>query len=193
MTPVGNSLAKNIPNIITFARVLSVPVLVWLALDGHLVAAFWLFIAAGVSDAVDGFIAKQFGAESEFGKFFDPLADKAMLISVYVALGFQGLLVSWIVILVVFRDIFIISGVLLFKILSLPLSPKPLLISKVNTLAQIVLAATVLGAKAYQVDDAGVVVIMIYAVMATTILSGAAYAITWGRRTDDLGGAGEQK
>ncbi len=193
MSTVGNPLAKNIPNMITLARVLSVPLLVWLVLDGYIVAAFWVFIAAGISDALDGFVAKHFEAESEFGKFFDPLADKAVLVSIYITLGFLGLLVSWIVILVVFRDIFIISGVLLFKILSLPLSPKPLPVSKLNTLAQIILAATVLGVNAYQVDDAGLVAIMTYVVMATTVLSGAAYAITWGRRADCLGEAGEHR
>ena len=94
----------NLPNLISLARLLSVPLMVWVILAGKMEFAFWLFIVAGISDAVDGFIAKHFGATSAIGKYLDPLADKALLVSVYVTLGHAGYLPTWLVILVVFRD-----------------------------------------------------------------------------------------
>ncbi|MEE8393568.1 MAG: CDP-alcohol phosphatidyltransferase family protein [Rhodospirillales bacterium] len=171
---------------ITFARVVSVPLMVWMILGGYFMAAFWVFMAAGASDAIDGIVAKRFNLETEFGKYLDPLADKALLVSVYLTLGHQELIVSWLVILVVFRDAMIVGGAILFDILTHSLNMRPLFISKANTLAQIVLAAAVIGIEAYDIDDPGLVGVMIYLVGLTTVLSGAAYAITWGRMAVDL-------
>ena len=100
----------NLANLITLARLISVPVVVWAILADEMALAFAIFVAAGVSDAVDGFIAKHFHTESVFGSYLDPLADKALLMSVYIALGHEGYLPMWLVILVVFRDILIIGG-----------------------------------------------------------------------------------
>ena len=174
----------NLPNFITLGRLLTVPIVVWLIVSGHFFWAFWVFVAAGVSDAADGFIAKRFNAETELGRFLDPIADKALLVSVYVSLGQQEYLASWLVILVVFRDALIVVGAMLFQALIHTVSPQPLLVSKVNTTAQIILAASVMGALAYDVNHGLGTVIdaMCYVVGFTTVLSGAAYVITWGRR-----------
>jgi len=173
----------NIPNLISFARLLSVPVNVWLILSGQLLAAFWLFIAAGISDAVDGFIAKRFGAETEFGKFLDPIADKALLAGVYVTLGNENYLVSWLVILVVFRDVLIVGGAVLFETLTHSLTLQPLMISKINTTAQIILAALVLGCRSFELSSEWFAFtdMVVYVVAATTLLSGGAYVVKWGR------------
>ncbi len=77
----------SIPNLITLGRILLVPVVVWAITAGEMRVAFVLFLAAGISDAVDGFLAKRFGMATELGAYLDPLADKAMLVSIYVALG----------------------------------------------------------------------------------------------------------
>src|SRR3954454_456491 len=135
----------SIPNIITLGRLLSVPLAVWLILVGELGWAFWLFAAAGLSDAVDGFIARAFRSRTMLGGYLDPLADKALLVSVYLALGHVGQLPVWLVILVVFRDILIIGGVLLLYTLKESFAMQPSFISKVNTTMQIVLAALVLS------------------------------------------------
>jgi CDP-diacylglycerol--glycerol-3-phosphate 3-phosphatidyltransferase len=95
----------TIPNFITMARLLSVPLIVWLMIADRYVAAMLLFIIAGISDAADGFIAKRFGASSELGAYLDPVADKALLVSVFATLGFKGVLPAWVVVLVVSRDI----------------------------------------------------------------------------------------
>ncbi len=172
----------NIPNFITLARMLTVPLLVWLILNDRLVPAFWIFIAAGVSDAVDGFVAKRFNSETNLGKFLDPLADKAVLVSVFVSLGYADLLETWLIILVVFRDVLIIGGAILYETLTHSLTMEPLMISKVNTVAQIVLAASALGVNAFEINDGGFIGLLVIAVAATTLLSGAAYVFTWGRR-----------
>ncbi|MCP5368737.1 MAG: CDP-alcohol phosphatidyltransferase family protein [Hyphomicrobiales bacterium] len=172
----------NVPNLITLARILSVPVAVWLVLTGHMLAAFWVFVAAGISDAMDGFIAKRFNAVTELGAYLDPLADKALLVSVYVTLGQQEYLATWLVILVVFRDVLIVAGALLFETLTHSLTMQPLMISKVNTAAQIVLAALVLGFNGFGIDDRMAVQVMVPVVAVTTLASGAAYVIKWSRQ-----------
>ncbi len=179
----------NLPNLISLCRLLSVPLLVWLILDNQMEWAFWLFIAAGISDAVDGFIAKHLNSESVLGAYLDPLADKALLVSVYIALGNQSFLPNWLVIMVVFRDIMIVGGVLLFYTLTQTLKMEPLLISKANTVAQIVLAGAVLGIAAMNLSKSGVALLqsylswpLVYLVAVTTFASGATYLVQWSRR-----------
>jgi cardiolipin synthase len=171
----------SIPNAITLARLCAVPLAVWLILKHEMVAAFWLFVAAGVSDAVDGFIAKRFDARTEVGAVLDPVADKALLVTVYITLGLTGRLDDWLVILVVFRDIFIVGGVLVLYVLGSPPAIKPLLVSKLNTALQIVLAGTVLLRAAYGIPGVMVVEALVWAVAASTLASGVAYAWGWVR------------
>ena len=103
----------SIPNLITLGRIILVPVVVWAIMSGEMLVAFVLFLAAGISDAVDGFLAKRFHMASELGAYLDPLADKALIVSIYVALGIAGALPISLVILVVSRDIMIISAFML--------------------------------------------------------------------------------
>jgi cardiolipin synthase (CMP-forming) len=175
-----------IPNLISLGRLLAVPVAVWLILNDHMETAFWLFIAAGISDAVDGFIAKHFNAETQIGRFLDPLADKALLTSVYAILGYQGYLPLWLVILVVFRDILIIGGAILFHTVTRNLTMEPIKVSKVNTAAQIGLAAMVLGFAGFGVGSDVLVPLAEVAVGATTVLSGGAYVVIWSRRAFEM-------
>lgn len=173
-------LISTLPNLITLARLMAVPVSIWLILDDRLAAAFWLFVAAGVSDAVDGFLAKRFRARTEFGAYLDPLADKALLVSVYVTLGHAGYVATWLVILIVFRDVLIIGGAILYQTMTQSLRMEPLLISKINTCAQISLAALLLARVGLGFDDGGAGELLVHVVAATTLLSGAAYVLKWG-------------
>ena len=169
-------------NALSLARLFTSPLVVWLILTGEMAFAFWVFLAAGVSDAVDGFIAKRIEKATVLGAYLDALADKALLVGVYVALGVEGHLELWLVILVVFRDILIVGGAILFRLLTRTLTMQPLMVSKVNTVTQIVLAAVVLGRLGLDVAIDGVVVVLVYAVAATTLASGGAYLIDWTRR-----------
>jgi cardiolipin synthase len=176
----------NVPNFISILRMIAAPIAVWLILDDAILTAFWVFAVAGASDALDGFIAKKFNQETEFGKFIDPIADKALLVSVYISLGNEGYLATWLVILVVFRDVLIIGGALLFQTLTQSLTMHPLAISKINTAAQIVLAAMTLGFNGYGINVDWLEDATIIAVAATTVISGWAYVVTWTRRAAEM-------
>ena len=178
----GSRLLGLLPNLISLGRLLAVPLAVWLMLADHFTAAFWLFIAAGVSDALDGFIARHFGKRTKLGGYLDPLADKTLLVSVYVTLGLRGHIADWLVILVVFRDLLIIGGAVIYQLLTQSLRMQPLFISKVNTLAQIALAGLVLAQLGLGVADERLLAVMVHAVAATTFLSGAAYVVIWSWR-----------
>jgi len=176
----------NLPNLISLGRLMSVPVITWLIMESRMAAAFWLFVAAGATDAIDGFIAKRFDSRTELGAYLDPLADKALLVSTYVTLGITGLLPGWLVTLVVFRDVLIIGGALLIHTLRQTLTMRPLLISKLNTAAQIALAALVLAGAGLGFAAPDLRTALCVLVTATTFLSGAAYVVAWGRRTPDM-------
>lgn len=182
----------SLPNLISLARLFAVPLMVWLIVAGEMTAAFWVFVAAGISDAVDGFIAKRFDAITTFGSYIDPLADKALLVSCFVALGIEGQIANWLVILVVFRDVVIIGGAILAVPLERPVIMRPLFISKLNTTTQIILVALVLAEIGVGVHEAKLIVLMQYIVAATTLASGIGYAyryvaaITAARQNNDL-------
>jgi cardiolipin synthase len=171
----------NLPNIITTGRILVVPIVVWAIIAGHMQLAFWIFVAAAISDAVDGFLAKRLGAVSEFGAYLDPLADKTLLVSIYITLGVAGLLPRWLVIAVVSRDIMIVGAVVLAWIVGKPLTIHPFVVSKLNTIAQVVLAALVLAASSFGFELGVGREVAVAAVAALTGLSAAAYLAAWTR------------
>ena len=157
------------------------PVIVWAISSGEMLFAFLLFLAAGISDAVDGFLAKRFGMTSEFGAYLDPLADKALIVSIYIALGINEQLPRWLVILVVSRDIMIVAAVMLSWLVDRPVTMKPLAVSKANTAAQIVLAMLVLAALGLQFNFSWLINVAVVAVAGLTLVSIAAYVRQWVR------------
>lgn len=172
----------NIPNLISLGRLMVAPLAVWLILSYRMEEAFWLFVAAGVSDAVDGFIAKRFNATTPLGGYLDPIADKVLLVSVYVTLGVAGYIADWLVIMVVFRDVLILGGAVFFYMVTQSLSMRPVYISKVNTALQISLATVVLGAAGLGLGLDWLLEALTWATAATTLASGAVYVVTWSRR-----------
>ncbi|MBL4748261.1 MAG: CDP-alcohol phosphatidyltransferase family protein [Magnetovibrio sp.] len=167
-------------------RIAAVPLTVWLIMQDLLLYAFWVFVMAGISDALDGFIAKRFDMETELGKYLDPLADKALLVSIYISLGLEGYVASWFVILVVFRDIAIVVGAVLLETLTRSLTMQPLMVSKVNTVMQIILAAAVMANAGYDLTLNGSLDILMILTAVTTVVSGFAYAGTCIRRGSQL-------
>jgi cardiolipin synthase len=182
--------ALNIPNLITLGRILLVPVVVWAIASGAMWIAFVLFVAAGVSDAVDGFLAKRLNMATELGAYLDPLADKALIVSIYLTLGVNHLIPRWLVILVVSRDILIVGGIMLSWLLGNPLKIKPLLVSKLNTVAQIVFACVVLGSLGFGIEAETLTLVLMALVAVLTLLSVAAYLSEWVRHMNLT--AGEQ-
>lgn len=179
----------TIPNIITLARLVTVPVIVLLLMEGVYGWAFALFLVAGLSDGIDGVIARWVpGQASDLGRYLDPIADKALLVSMFLALGAVGKIHVWLVVLVVARDLLIVGGVLLSWLLSRPVPIMPIMVSKTNTAAQIALAALALAdlGLAWRLD--GLVDIMEWVVAALTIASAAAYLVGWARHMGTNGG-----
>lgn len=172
---------------ISIARLALVPVTAWLIFDGRIQTAFWVFVAAGVSDALDGFIAKRFDQVTELGEYLDPLADKALLVTIYISLGIEGYLYNWLVFLVVFRDVLIVGGAILFQTMTQSLSMAPLFISKINTLAQIVLAALALASHGFAVDTGLFFDMMVAIVTISTFLSGLLYVVKWTNLAASIG------
>ena len=169
----------TLPNFITIARFIMVPLIIMAMINGEMLVAFVLFVLAGVSDGLDGFIARQFNQKSELGAWLDPVADKFLLVSVFVMLGWLGLLPNWLVVLAVSRDAMIVGAVMLSSLLGRPVEMRPLFVSKANTVAQILLLVVVLADLAGLAQLDGVAKWMIYAVAALTIASASAYLVTW--------------
>ena len=174
--------ASDIPNLISVLRIfLSIPV-VWLLLEGEFASAMVLFAVAGASDALDGFLAKRFGWESRLGGILDPLADKVLLVSSFLALGVLDLIPAWLVMLVIFRDLLIVTGAVIYHYRIESLIAKPSFISKVNTTVQILLVLAVVFDRGVWAFPPSLIVAMVQLTLVTTLLSGAAYVWTWSRR-----------
>ena len=169
----------NLPNFITIGRILLVPVTVWLIISGEFSLAFAAFVAAGISDGVDGFIARKFNQRSELGAYLDPIADKALLVSIYISLGLLKFLPAWLVLLVVTRDVLIVGAVVLAWVVNKPMVVAPSMASKVNTAGQIILAGLVLGLLGLEVSMEQVLVAGYAVVAILTFGSGALYMRDW--------------
>lgn len=181
----------TLPNLITVGRLILVPLVVGAISEDRLDIAFWLFLIAGLSDAVDGAIARRWNLRTDLGAYLDAIADKSLLVAIYITLGIVGVLPRWLVILVVSRDLLIVGAFVLSWIMARPVAVRPLMISKVNTTAQIVLAAVILGDHAFAVDMKPLIAVGIYLVAATTVSSGAAYLVGWlGAMSQDQGPGG---
>ena len=171
--------ARDIPNLISFARILLTLPIVWLMFEREFSYALMLFAVAGISDGLDGFLAKHFHWQSHLGGLLDPLADKALLMSSFLVLGGLGLIPIWLVILVIFRDLTIMGGALYYNFSVEEVDANPSLISKLNTLLQIMLVLLV-------VTDAGpyplpsmLLLALFWATGLTTLVSGGHYVWTW--------------
>lgn len=168
-----------VPNIITITRLFLVPVILWLIVAEKPFTAFVVFLFAGLTDALDGFLARRFGWQTELGAYLDAIADKALLMSVYAVLGFYGHLPAWLVILVISRDILIIGAVMLGWLLDRAMALHPNLLSKVNTALQIALAVLVLAERGLALGWGDAIAIFIWVTGATTALSAIVYLVSW--------------
>ena len=176
----------SIPNIITLGRILLVPIIVWAIASSQMEIAFAVFIVAGVSDAVDGFLAKRFNMASELGALLDPLADKALLVSIYISLGISGAIPHWIVILVVSRDIMIVSAVIVSWLFGKPVPMKPLMVSKLNTVAQVAFAALVLASLGFGFTPQPYDTVLMGFVTVFTLASVSLYLMEWIRHMSTI-------
>jgi cardiolipin synthase len=173
------SIPQSIPNLITLGRIILVPIVVWAIASNQMEIAFAVFVVAGVSDAVDGFLAKRFKLQSELGALLDPLADKALLVSIFVTLGVWGAIPRWIVILVVSRDIMIVGAVIVSWLFDKPVAMKPSMVSKLNTVSQVGFAALILASLGFGFAPAPYDLILMTLVTVFTLVSVALYLVEW--------------
>ncbi len=174
--------ARHIPNIITVLRVLLVPPVGWAILQGEHRLAFWLFFAAGFSDALDGFLARTFHWQSKFGATLDPIADKSLMIVAFFCLYWVGSVPWWLFAAVLVRDVIIIAGAIAYQFLTHALEMQPLLLGKLNTALQILLVLAVLVHEAFDVFTPTAILAMCVVLLVSTVLSGTAYVLEWSRR-----------
>ena len=179
----------SLPNLLSLARLLSVPLIVLLILEQRWISAFVVFVLAGLSDALDGFVARHWDLRTRLGVYLDPLADKTLLVAIYISLAAQAMLPLWLVVLVVSRDLLIVGGALLLYMLGFRAELAPSRVSKLNTVMQIVFAGVVLGGLALGLNLPTIgLQLLNAAVAATTIASGAGYLLAWGRQSSTVEG-----
>ena len=172
----------NIPNLLTLFRILLVPIFVTLLIYGQTFYAFLAFMIAGVTDALDGFIARVFSQQTVLGAYLDPIADKLLLVTSYIVLAIIGIIPPWLAVLVISRDIFILIGVAVLFLNHKSFEIRPTLLGKVSTffqLATVVIALSVaqppLGLQPFLIGS-------IYLAAALTLLSGFHYTFLWVRQ-----------
>ncbi len=173
---------RHIPNLITSIRIILVaPIAVTLA--GHRFAATMaLFGIAALSDAADGFLAKRFGWRSDLGAVLDPLADKLLLATVFITLGLMKLVPLWLMAAAVARDVIIVAGALLYRLCIGPLSVRPSIVSKFNTLCQAAFIMAVVGREQFSAPPQWMATLLGALVFATVTVSGIDYLLIYGRR-----------
>jgi len=186
-------MIKSVPNLITVARLIAVPYVTWLLLHDSFHIAFWVFIAAGISDGIDGYLAKALDARSKLGGYLDPIADKALLIAVFVTLTYLGHVESWFLLLLIIRDLVILTGAFCYHIKTHSLEIKPLFIGKMNTAFQIVLAGMLLASPGFDLAAENALGIMTGITAATALLSGIAYIVKWGKMASEFDAKNKMK
>lgn len=177
---------RYIPNIISILRILLVIPVVHFLWHHEYGKALMIFFIAGVSDVMDGYLARRFGWMTRLGSLLDPLGDKLLMTAIYLTLGLMGRLPLWLVGLVIGRDIVIVAGALAYRLLVREITMQHLLISKINTGAQILLVLLLIYQLstfrfAEQIPDV-VITGLIYLVALTTLASGLAYVVIWSLR-----------
>lgn len=173
--------AQHIPNAITIVRILLVYPVIRLMLEQRFGAALAVFVVAGISDAIDGFLAKHYGWQSRLGSYLDPLADKLLLVGCFITGAWVGLLPAWIAWAVVLRDVIIVTGAVAYYLLLRPFEGQPILASKLNTLLQLLLIVATLFHSGVSPLPQAVLDGLLFGTLATTVVSGGIYVYVWGR------------
>jgi cardiolipin synthase len=179
---------RHIPNALCFLRMLLVVPVAWLLVTDNYRITLAMFAFAAATDGLDGFLAKRFGWTSELGKILDPLADKILLVGVFVTLAALGVVPVWLAVIAVGRDVIITAGAITYKYLYSygELHGRPTAVSKLNTLCQIIYLLLVVAARAYDFTPKIAITVLGALVFVTTVVSGLDYVITYSRRAIDV-------
>jgi cardiolipin synthase len=173
----------NFANIITVTRLLTTPIIIWLIFSNYFILSFILFTLNGLSDALDGFIAKKFNQKTTLGSYLDPIADKTLIVSSILALGYVVAIPSWLIILIVSRDLAILGAVIISWTVKSSLKIEPIISSKINTFLQIFYIGLILLNLSYPNSIAGLSELILPAfsilIAFSTLLSWSSYLILW--------------
>lgn len=173
---------KHLPNAITVLRAALIPLQAWLLVKGDYAFACALFVASGLSDLADGWIARRWDLRTRFGAIADPLADKLTMLTVAVLLAMQGWLPWWFTLLVVGRDAVIVAGATAYHFTVGEVEMAPTFISKLNTALEFIFLASVLALAAGYLGEGPWYPALLYTTAATVVASGASYVIVWSRK-----------
>src|SRR5687767_13312363 len=177
---------RHIPNALCILRMLLVVPVAWLLFTDNYQLTLLVFAVAAATDGLDGFLAKRFGWTSELGKILDPLADKILLVGVFITLAFLGLVPAWLAAVAVARDVTITIGAITYNRLYGDLKGRATPVSKLNTLCQIVYLLVVVASHAAAISVEPLVTILGALVFVTTVVSGIDYVITYTRRAIEV-------
>jgi len=172
----------NIPNVLTLTRIILTPFIIFAILEKQPVMALWLMGIAGLTDMLDGAIARYFNQRSTVGAFMDPLADKLMLISTIVTLYMINQLPLFLFLAVIFRDIIIMVGAIAYEMVTHKLEMQPSMTSKITTALQITLVLTVLAEMAWHIPGDLFQQVAIWLTFTFTCMSGVHYMVVWMRK-----------
>jgi cardiolipin synthase len=171
-----------LPNAISLLRIALIAPILYSILGAHFDMALLLFVVAGFSDGLDGYLAKTFNWHTRLGALLDPIADKLLVAGAFVTLAHSGFIPVWLAALVIFRDIVIIGGATAYNFLIRPVDGEPTTVSKLNTILELLLVLFVLSRAAYGWPDSVTIIVLGAAVMVTVIVSGTDYVWSWSRR-----------
>ncbi len=173
--------ARYIPNIITGARIACVPFFVWLLFHHQYERSLILVFLMGLSDGLDGFLARCYNWKTTLGAYLDPLADKIMLLTAFVSFAVLGWIPWWLAGIVVARDVVLLIGAVAYHIGTRQLKMEPLAISKVNTFMQIVFAVSLIYSQVWPIHE-HIMTVLMALVACTTLASGSQYIVEWSWR-----------
>lgn len=179
--------AAQIPNLICVLRILLVWPIVSALVDGQFLLALVLVALAGLSDGLDGYLAKRFDWRSRLGGLLDPLADKLLLVSAFVTLAWLGLAPVWLTAVVILRDFVIVSGGLVYQAVVAPVQPEPSRASKLNTAAQLLFVCAVIANHGLGMPPDGFLIASGAAVLVTATVSGLDYVVRWSGKAARFG------
>jgi cardiolipin synthase len=166
----------NIPNLLTLLRIILSPVIVILLIQGSFFKALIAFIVAGITDALDGFLARVLHQQTVLGAYLDPIADKALLASSFITLSILHIIPGWLTVIVISRDFIILLGISVLSIMSIPVKIRPLFVSRVTTTLQLITVLSALSTRCIPGNVYELWLSAIYWVTALfTIISGVSY------------------
>jgi cardiolipin synthase len=166
----------NIPNLLTLLRIILVPVIVILLIQGEFFKALVVFVLAGLTDSLDGVMARILHQQTAVGAYLDPIADKALLASSFITLSVLHVIPGWLTVIVISRDFIILLGILVLSIMSIELKIKPFFISKITTALQLITVLAALAGRSLPEIGGPIGLLPFYWVTALfTVISGLCY------------------